>query len=472
VGTKNTYPERRAVDIFATTSSYAYQTKLADQGANWPALIYLFRAITMAISWSRAMVTVICRQSPSPLKLSKAVLVLNANTPLFRELAIMTDIPIVSFVIPCYRLSDFLTECVQSVLAQSYNNLEIIILDDQSPDETPEVAQTLISANPKADISYIRNETNLGNIGNYNKGIAMARGSYVWILSPDDRLRSRHIVERYVRVMESNPHVGYALCPAHIIQDDHDLGELQGSVYGPEDRILNSNQFVKDMVDSTFGPVAASVMVRKDCYERVTFFPEDMPHRGDTYVWSMIAMRYGVAYFSEAMVDYRVHDGSMMSMLSRENMTRLLEDDIAVAWRIKAVAEERNLKNIVDHCKTSIILIYKAAIMGYHCRGSLLILTLEAFEASLLRWEPSPAARSRIRATLGKQLYWFGMAELFRGHIKKATRVLRFAFDLDPKLRYNPPLAHLMSTPDLDKRVVSIIGEVTGKLLAHFAWRR
>ncbi len=301
----------------------------------------------------------------------------------------MDDTPMVSFVIPCYRLAKFLTECVESVLAQSYDNLEILILDDQSPDETPKVSQALISANPRAKISYVRNEENLGNIRNYNKGIAMARGSYVWILSPDDRLRNRCIVERYVRVMEANRHVGYAFCPAHMVQDGRDLGLFRESVYGSEDRILDSKQFINDMVDHTVGPVAPSVMVRKECYERVTLFPEDMPHRGDTYIWSMIAMKYDVAYFSEAMVDYRVHDDSMMSMLASKNTTRLLEDDIAVRWRIKALAENNTLEDVVDHCNTSIMSMYKQAIKGYGYRGCFLLLTLEAFQASLLKWEPS-----------------------------------------------------------------------------------
>jgi glycosyltransferase involved in cell wall biosynthesis len=340
------------------------------------------------------------------------------------------------------------------------------------PDETPKVSEVLISANPRAKISYVRNERNLGNIGNYNKGIAMARGSYVWILSPDDRLRNSYIVERYLRVMEANRHVGYAFCPAHMVENGRDSGLFQESVYGSEDRILDSKQFIKDMVDHTVGPVAPSVMVRKECYERVTLFPEDMPHRGDTYVWSMIAMKYDVAYFSEAMVDYRVHDDSMMSMLASKNTARLLDDDIAVPWRIKALAEKNALEDVVDHCNTSIMLMYKKAIKGYGYRGCSLLLTLEAFEASLLKWEPSPAVRSRIRATLGKQLYWSGVAELLHGHIKNATRVFRFAFRLDSKLRYSPPLLHLMRTPDLDKRVASIIGEATGKLFGHSAIRK
>jgi glycosyltransferase involved in cell wall biosynthesis len=379
----------------------------------------------------------------------------------------MIENPIVSFVVPCYCLADFLTEAVGSILAQSYTNLEILILDDQSPDNTETVSKALISTNPTVRISYIRNQANLGNIRNYNKGIMAAQGKYVWILSPDDRLRSRHVVRQYVSMMEANPRLGYVLCPAHLIQDDCDLGIFHESVYPRQvvDQIMDSRQLIKDLVDHTFGPVAPSVMVRKECYEVVTLFPEDMPHRGDTYVWSMIAMKYSIAYFSEAMVDYRIHDESMMSKLSRENMKKVFEDDIAVPWRIKNLAEKQESTDIVNHCKTSILSMYKVAIIiGYQVRGNAYLLSADDFKTSLTKWEPSPVSRSRMRSTLGRHLYWSGIAELGRGRMRNARRLLLFAFDLDSRLRFFPPLGYLIKTPHLCKRLRSYLGDASSHL--------
>ena len=213
-----------------------------------------------------------------------------------------------SFVVPCYRLGHYLPECIGSILSQTYPHLEIIILDDLSPDNTEAIAERIVTEHLDRSISYVRNPENLGNIRNYNKGIGLTSGKDVWILSPDDRLRSPYIVERYVTVLETRPDIGFAFCPAHVIQNAEDTGPHLPSRYRPHDAILEGAQLAMDIVDNNFQLIAASTLVRKECYETITLFPVDMPHRGDSYVWALIAMQYATAYFSEPMVDYRVHD--------------------------------------------------------------------------------------------------------------------------------------------------------------------
>jgi glycosyltransferase involved in cell wall biosynthesis len=322
----------------------------------------------------------------------------------------MIETPSVSFLVPCYNLAHYLVECVNSILSQSYKNIEIIILDDQSPDNTAEVSQTVVSTHPDRNIIHVRNSENLGNIRNYNRGIRMAAGKYVWILSADDRLRSRRIVEKYVQLMESDPEVGYIFCPGRLIENGQDRGIEQASVYRGRDQILNGQQLVKDIVDNNFSLLAPSVMIRKKCYEEITLFPEDMPFRGDSYVWSLIAMQHKVGYFAEAMIDYRVHDNSMTSTLMRENATMAMEEDIAVPWRVKAEAEKRNLMDVVNHCWNAATQIYICAVLGTRYRGYSYRLTLERLESSLLKYEPNLIIRSRIRARVlaafGDYLFW------------------------------------------------------------------
>src|SRR6266404_207229 len=323
----------------------------------------------------------------------------------------MMETPTVSFLVPCYKLAHFLAECVNSILSQSYKNIEIIILDDQSPDDTANISQAIVSAHPDRNIIYVRNPENLGNIRNYNKGIRMAAGKHVWILSPDDRLRSQNIVEKYVRLMESDPEVGYIFCPAHHIENGQDRGIEQKSVYRTNDQILNSHQLVKDIVDNNFYLLAPSVMIRKKCYEEITLFPEDMPFRGDSYVWSLIAMQCKVGYFAEAMIDYRVHDNSMTSTLMRENAARAMEDDIAVPWRVKAEAERRNLVDVVNHCWNAVTRIYICSVLGTtRYRGYSYRLTFEGLESSLSKYVANLMMRSMIRARVltafGDYLFW------------------------------------------------------------------
>lgn len=307
-------------------------------------------------------------------------------------------IPTVSFVIPCYKLAHFLPECVDSVLSQSYEDIEIIIINDQSPDNTTEVSKSILSAHPGRMISYIINSENVGNIGTYNRGIQLAQGKYVWILSPDDRLRVGNIVEKYVSLMESDAEIGYVFCPGHIIDNDRDMGIYTWSQYRKKDAVLEGQQFIRDILENRFELLSPSVMIRKICYEQITLFPEDMPHRGDSYVWSLIAMQYKVGYFAEAMVDYRIHSNSMMSTLARENTIMLNQDDIAVPWRVKTEAEKRNLSRVANHCRKAIVKIYAYKLFMVQCRGHLYRLTMKEFEASLSTFEADPFVRFWIRA--------------------------------------------------------------------------
>ncbi len=361
--------------------------------------------------------------------------------------------PTVTFVVPCFRLAHFLRECVDSILHQSYPEIEVLIMDDQSPDDAGEIARKILADYPDRAVSYVLNEQNLGNIGNYNKGIQMARGRYVWILSPDDRLRDPRVVEKYVRLMDARPEVGYAFCAVHRIEDTADAGVYERSVYRPQDRILDSRTLVKDIVDNNFELVAASVMIRKECYESVTLFPTDMPHRGDSYVWALIALRYRVAYFSDAMVDYRVHDASMMTTLARANMARVIEDDIAVPWRVKAEAARQGANEIVIHCWQAIVSVYGRALLGFECRGQTYVLTPAQFEASLARWVPDPAIASTLRPAVAAALYWTGLWKLLRGHLLQAHRALVSAIRLHPRLLLLPPVRSLFNDPRFRKRL-------------------
>src|SRR5260370_9349885 len=118
--------------------------------------------------------------------------------------------PRVSFIIPCYKLAHLLSECVGSILSQTHQDFEVLIMDDCSPDNTPEVARFF--QDPR--VKHIRNEQNLGHLANYNKGISLAQGEYIWLISAHDSLVSTQVLQRFERWIASHPNISYLLCPA------------------------------------------------------------------------------------------------------------------------------------------------------------------------------------------------------------------------------------------------------------------
>ena len=273
--------------------------------------------------------------------------------------------PKVTFIIPCYNLAHFLQECVESVLSQTFGDFEILIMDDCSPDNTPEVARSFADAR----VRHVRNETNLGNIANYNRGIGLARGEYVWLISADDQLRSRHVLERYVRVMDENPRVGFVFCPCVELMDGAETGVLVATRPGDGDVVYRGTDFfdliVRRNVTSPDGESrwftveAPAVMVRKECYDRVSLFPKDLPHAGDRFIWSLFALYYDVAFLAEPMVRYRVHGSSMMQrLISDDRARRIFGDEIAMCWRLKERAEEIGAARAVGSCDRAIVREY------------------------------------------------------------------------------------------------------------------
>lgn len=262
--------------------------------------------------------------------------------------------PKVSFVVPCYNLAHFLPDCINSILSQTYEDFEIIILDDCSPDNTPEVAQTFTDRR----IKYIRNIVNLGHTNNFNKGISVSKGKYVWLISADDLLRTDYILNRYVTLMESNSQIGYVFCPAMTLHSNADSNAdcgIENHTYrDPGDCVFEGTQFLHRLVNGNFVP-AAAVMARKECYERIDLFPTDLLYGEDWYLWCTFAFHYDVGYFSEAMVYYRKHVDSITNILSRKDLGILASCDFSVLWRIREKAIRRKLFHIAYECVDAIV---------------------------------------------------------------------------------------------------------------------
>jgi glycosyltransferase involved in cell wall biosynthesis len=117
--------------------------------------------------------------------------------------------PLVSVCIPSYNAAEFIGDTLRSVMAQTYNNLEIIICDDCSTDGTLAVVRQF--NDPRITINA--NAQNLGSSGNYNKILSLARGKYVKLLCADDLL-APDCIEKQVRAFEEHPADNLALVTA------------------------------------------------------------------------------------------------------------------------------------------------------------------------------------------------------------------------------------------------------------------
>lgn len=331
--------------------------------------------------------------------------------------------PVVSFVVPCYKLGHLLAECIQSILGQSFRDLEVLIMDDCSPDNTAEVGQLFKDER----VRYIRNEVNLGHLPNYNKGISMARGKYIWLISADDCLRRPYAVERYVQMFEAHPNVGYVFCPGVDLCNGQEDGILGYSVLAGKDTVFEGRRFLTKLIHEN-RIVAAAGMVRRECYEKAGMFPLDMPWGGDWYLWCLFAYHFDVAYLAEPLVCYRRHTSSMTHILMENDMGACYSDDIRIPWNIKALADKDGCREVSRECLRSIAAEYARRMVGKHYKAaeSYSVMTNEQFEESLARNTAKPSEREWVRALvyarMADQYYERGQFALARRFYYKSLR--------------------------------------------------
>src|SRR5215210_5416608 len=188
----------------------------------------------------------------------------------------------VSVVIPCYNQAHFLPEAIQSVLSQSYQNFEVLVIDDGSKDDTPEVASDFSAKDPR--VRLIKQE-NRGLAGARNRGLAESRGEYVVFMDSDDRLVGEAL-EVGVRELASHPGCAFVSGQFRAIAVD-------GSPFWrPYDPPVERDGYVM-LLQYCFG-MPAVVMYRRWVFGEVGGFDSSVDAAADWDLYLRIARRFPV----------------------------------------------------------------------------------------------------------------------------------------------------------------------------------
>jgi glycosyltransferase involved in cell wall biosynthesis len=253
--------------------------------------------------------------------------------------------PSVSVVVPNYNHARFLKRRIESVLRQTYQDFEMILLDDCSTDESREILAQY------ADDARVRIELNEANSGStfkqWNKGVGMARGKYVWIAESDDFADER-LLERLVGLLEKDERVVYAYCRSwSVAEDDRLLNMTEPEVdardlarwsedYCAEGREECRLYFARNNVVAN----ASAVVFRKAVYDAVGGADESLKLCGDWKLWAGMALRGMVAYVSEPLNYYRYHSASVRAKSARGALS-LYESVHVMRWVVEQVPEAR-----------------------------------------------------------------------------------------------------------------------------------
>ena len=217
----------------------------------------------------------------------------------------------VSVCIPVYNGAATVVRSIQSVLAQTYRDFECVVVDNNSTDGTADAVATVADSR----VRLVRNETNIGLVGNHNKCVQTARGELIQFVHADDWLLPRSL-ETLVPAFDS-PNVGFAFARRHVETTDTSWKARYGRLDGPLQPLSSVNEgpelvrrYLAAGGDGNPIGEPTSVMVRRDTLIEAGGFRPEVPQLQDIDAWLRVLIRSDAAFVDDELSVRWHHAGS------------------------------------------------------------------------------------------------------------------------------------------------------------------
>ena len=201
-----------------------------------------------------------------------------------------------SVIIPLYNKAPYIRKALESVLAQTYADYELIIIDDGSTDESAEIAEAILQ-DPASSPNRLIRQANSGVSAARNNGVAQASGEYIAFLDADDWWEPTYL-EKMAQLIEDYPEAGlyasnyvyYKPCKTRVAVNNIETGYFN---------------YPKAYYEGSAMPIwTGAAMIPRNVFEEMGGFPLGIKLGEDFLLWSKIAMQYKVAFLNEALAWY------------------------------------------------------------------------------------------------------------------------------------------------------------------------
>lgn len=218
--------------------------------------------------------------------------------------------PKVSIVIPSYNRADYLGMTLDSILAQSYEDFEVVFVDDGSTDSTKQILETYISSDQR--VKYYSQQNSERAVAR-SYGASLAQGDYVCFVDSDD-LWYPNKLENQVKIMDENPDVVFSYASVNRIDFDNKPIKAASRQHEGESGYVFFDLLMRNFIPSV------TPMIRKEILDKVGKQVTDFIPYEDWDFWLRIS-RYGKFYhIKEPMGDYRIHPGQSVQNVNAERV--------------------------------------------------------------------------------------------------------------------------------------------------------
>lgn len=222
--------------------------------------------------------------------------------------------PLVSVCIPAYNNAPYIKETIDSILNQTYQNIEVVVVDDNSTDNTVVIVEQMAREDKR--IKLYKNKKNLGMSGNWNHCLELCEGEYIKLVCADDIIE-QDAIEKEARAMQEHPSV-------NLVESDTRLIDINGKSNGAFKRyyksgLVNGKKLAKTslMLNNFFGAPVNNLM-RKTAVEKVGGFDTAFTYILDFDMWVSLACTGDVYIIHELLNSFCVRNDSNTGVMINE----------------------------------------------------------------------------------------------------------------------------------------------------------
>lgn len=228
----------------------------------------------------------------------------------------MQNFPLVSVICLSYNHSPFVEEALDSVMNQTYTNIELIIADDCSTDNSKKVIDNWLKKHP--NILFIPNVINLGNTKTFNNAVKHAKGDYFIDLAADDILLP-NCIENQIKTFQNSKYKNLGIVYGNLIEI-YENGNSIRNYYTEEDH-PESGDIYKMVIGRTTKICSVSSMIKKSVFEKLNYYDENLAYE-DLDLWVRAARVFDFEYIDEVLACKRETPNSLSAHFLFKNNSK------------------------------------------------------------------------------------------------------------------------------------------------------
>ena len=228
--------------------------------------------------------------------------------------------PLISVIVPVYKVEDFLDHCLRSITSQTYKNIEIILVDDGSPDRCPQMCDSWKKIDNRIKVIH---QNNYGGGQARNRALDIAEGEFIVFVDSDDYIASTMLEFLYNQFKED---VDIVECGYCVTENDDVLFDDENITY--ECKVFNTEEAMRENIrDQIFRQLIWNKMYRKNTIGNIRF-PIESKIDDEFWTYRVLGNARRLIYTNKVLYAYRQQENSVMHLLSPERRLQSIEAKI------------------------------------------------------------------------------------------------------------------------------------------------